>query len=156
MSKQQKAEFTMSDEQKAVAYNRLFMAVFLQFILPGCPSIYYGDEVAMEGFNDPFNRGYFKWEQSYNFAYDFFAQMAKIKNTHKALQTGNISFGCHDDNGIMHITRTSDGKSITGIVNKGNTVFTVNISKDKCLVSHNATALDGKILIHKNGFALFI
>ena len=156
MPKQQKAEFVMENEQKSIAVNRLFMAVFLQFILPGCPCIYYGDEIGMQGFNDPFNRGYFKWENCYNYAFEFFAQMAKIKNNHKQLQVGNISFGCLNDIGVMHITRTLKNESTTAIINKGTTVFTAYISKEKCLVSHNATILDDKVLIHKNGFALFI
>lgn len=31
-------------------------AVFIQFTLPGIPSIYYGDEIGMQGFRDPYNR----------------------------------------------------------------------------------------------------
>ena len=37
------------------------MASFLQFTLPGAPSIYYGDEAGMEGYRDPFNRRTFPW-----------------------------------------------------------------------------------------------
>lgn len=155
ISKQQKAEFIMNEKQRSTAVNRLFMAVFLQFILPGCPCIYYGDEVAMEGFNDPFNRGYFKWENQGNFSHEFFKQMSKIKNSNQVLQTGSISFGCHNDIGVMHITRMQKDRIITATINKGNTVFTLNIPKEKCLISHNATVLDDKILIHNGGFALF-
>ncbi len=154
ISKRQKAEFVMSDEQRAKAVNKLFVAVFLQFILPGCPCIYYGDEIAMEGFNDPFNRGYFKWENQGNFVYEFFKQMAKAKNNSTALQKGDISFGCHNDIDVMHITRSFKNQSITGIINKGNSVYTLYIPKEKCIVCHNATVLDEKILIHKDGFAL--
>jgi glycosidase len=156
MSKHQKADFVMNDEQRATAVNRLFIAVFLQFILPGCPCIYYGDEIAMEGFNDPFNRGYFKWENQGNFCCEFFKQMSEIKNNNEPLKTGNISFGCHNDIGVMHISRIKKDQIITATINKGNTVFTVNIPKEKCIISHNATVMDDKILIHNNGFALFI
>ena len=145
----------MNEKQRSTAVNRLFMAVFLQFILPGCPCIYYGDEVAMEGFNDPFNRGYFKWENQGNFSHEFFKQMSKIKNSNQVLQTGSISFGCHNDIGVMHISRMQKDKIITATINKGNSVFTVNIPKEKCLISHNATVLDDKVLIHNGGFALF-
>ena len=33
----------------------------LIFTLPGLPCIYYGDEIAMQGYKDPFNRAYFDW-----------------------------------------------------------------------------------------------
>jgi glycosidase len=39
------------------------MASFLQYMLPGSPSLYYGDEALMEGYKDPFNRRTFPWGQ---------------------------------------------------------------------------------------------
>ncbi len=38
------------------------MATLLQCLLPGAPSIYYGDEIGMRGGNDPANRGAFPWD----------------------------------------------------------------------------------------------
>jgi neopullulanase len=38
------------------------MATLLQCMLPGAPSIYYGDEVGLTGGNDPANRGAFPWD----------------------------------------------------------------------------------------------
>ena len=38
-------------------------AAMLQFTLPGIPCIYYGDEIGMQGFKDPWNRAFFaEWE----------------------------------------------------------------------------------------------
>lgn len=39
------------------------LAVFLQATLPGAPCVYYGDEVGLEGGNDPASRGAFPWER---------------------------------------------------------------------------------------------
>ncbi len=39
------------------------LAFALLFTLPGIPTIYYGDEIGMEGYRDPFNRGYFRWNR---------------------------------------------------------------------------------------------
>ncbi len=156
LSKEQKAGYVLTDEQKNVAYERLFTAVFLQFVLPGCPCIYYGDEVAMEGFGDPFNRSFFKWENSGNAASTFFAHMAKLKNTVAPLQTGSISVMCHNDIDVMHITRMLKGEVANAVVNRGNTIYTVYTQDQKCVVSHNATITDDKVLIHKGGFALFV
>ncbi|KAB3532116.1 hypothetical protein [Alkaliphilus serpentinus] len=35
--------------------------VLFQMTFPGVPSIYYGDEAGLEGFDDPFNRGTYPW-----------------------------------------------------------------------------------------------
>ena len=40
----------------------LRMAVLLQCLLPGAPSVYYGDEIGLAGWIDPGNRGAFPWE----------------------------------------------------------------------------------------------
>lgn len=39
------------------------LASVVQYTLPGVPSVYYGDEAAMEGGRDPFNRGTFPWDE---------------------------------------------------------------------------------------------
>ncbi len=38
------------------------LAYAMIFTLPGIPSIYYGDEIGMQGYKDPFNRAFFDWE----------------------------------------------------------------------------------------------
>ena len=40
---------------------RLKLLALLQMTFPGVPCIYYGDEVGVEGFTDPYNRGPFPW-----------------------------------------------------------------------------------------------
>ena len=53
-------QLTSEERQKGLRLQRL--AALLQFTLPGVPCIYYGDEVGMEGYGDPFNRGCFPWD----------------------------------------------------------------------------------------------
>ena len=49
------------DDQYDEAIRRLLLAYAMIFTLPGVPCIYYGDEIAMQGYRDPFNRAYFDW-----------------------------------------------------------------------------------------------
>ena len=60
-TKDEQAQRQLSPRQRAQALERLQMAAFLQFMLPGMACIYYGDEAGMEGCGDPFNRRYFPW-----------------------------------------------------------------------------------------------
>ena len=52
---------TLSPEQRETGLERMRLAAFLQFMLPGVPCIYYGDEAGMEGYRDPFNRACYPW-----------------------------------------------------------------------------------------------
>ncbi len=60
-SREEKAHRHLSRKQWTTAQERLQAASFLQFMLPGAPSIYYGDEAGMEGYNDPFCRRPYPW-----------------------------------------------------------------------------------------------
>ncbi|MBQ7900741.1 MAG: glycoside hydrolase family 13 protein [Clostridia bacterium] len=153
LPKEAKAAYVLSGQQHAVATSRLMLAVFLQFILPGNPCIYYGDEIAMEGFGDPFNRGYFKWENQGCGISHYFAHMAKLKNSLTPLQTGDISFACLGETGVMMITRTLGDSSVTAVINRGDEVHTI-LGKVNCLVAHNATVTDDCVLVHKDGFVM--
>ena len=52
-SKAEWATARLSPEARALAVRRLHTAAFLQFMLPGMASIYYGDEAGLEGGADP-------------------------------------------------------------------------------------------------------
>ena len=43
--------------QRETGVKRLKLASLIQYLLPGVPCLYYGDEAGMEGYRDPFNRG---------------------------------------------------------------------------------------------------
>ncbi|WP_322174272.1 glycoside hydrolase family 13 protein [Acutalibacter caecimuris] len=51
----------MTAAQREKGISRLKLAAILQFMLPGVPCIYYGDEAGMEGYRDPFNRACYPW-----------------------------------------------------------------------------------------------
>lgn len=61
LSVMKKTKYILSDEKRHLAIDRMKLAVAMQMTLPGVPSIYYGDEVGMEGYEDPWNRGAFPW-----------------------------------------------------------------------------------------------
>ncbi|MCI5652589.1 MAG: glycoside hydrolase family 13 protein [Ruminococcus bromii] len=51
----------MTADQREIAGERLRLAALLQYMLPGVPCVYYGDEAGMEGYRDPFNRACYPW-----------------------------------------------------------------------------------------------
>ena len=58
----QAARQELTPHQYATGKARLFLCCVLQFTLSGTPCIYYGDEIGMAGYRDPFNRWCFDWE----------------------------------------------------------------------------------------------
>ncbi len=53
----------LSPDRRALAVRRLKLASLIQFTVFGIPSVYYGDEVGMEGYHDPFCRRPFPWHE---------------------------------------------------------------------------------------------
>ena len=54
--------YRLNEGQAGLAMSRLWVAALLQMTLPGVPCVYYGDEVGLEGFRDPYNRATYPWE----------------------------------------------------------------------------------------------
>ena len=62
LSKEEQARHSLDGPQRREAMLLQRAAAFLQYVLPGCPCIYYGDEAGLEGLGDPFNRRFFPWQ----------------------------------------------------------------------------------------------
>ncbi len=56
IDKAEKQRFTMCEAQYNAAKKKLLIGSAIQYFLPGVPSLYYGDERGMQGFEDPLNR----------------------------------------------------------------------------------------------------
>ena len=100
----------LSRNQFDIAYDRLLMAAFLQYTLPGSPSLYYGDEAGMEGGRDPFNRRPYPWGRENTEILDHFRHLGKLRREHPAFRLGDIRFFQAGDRHIG-FTRSYAGKT---------------------------------------------
>ena len=78
-NKEEMAMTSLTEDEKKKAIKKLKMAAVLQFTLPGVPSIYYGDEVGMEGYSDPFCRGCFPWDNIDEKLETFYRRLGEIR-----------------------------------------------------------------------------
>ena len=104
------------------------MASFLQFTLPGSPSIYYGDEALMEGYKDPFNRRTYPWGREDREILDHFRRLGSLRKEYAALRLGDIRF---TEAGDRHLafTRTYEGQILHVYVNRSGDPWEVPAGK---------------------------
>lgn len=72
--------------------NKLKLAVALQFLLPGAPAIYYGDEVGLTGDNDPDCRRAMPWEEEKQDQdlLEWYRQLSEIRHREPAICQGSF------------------------------------------------------------------
>lgn len=80
----------MTPSQKEHGIRLMKVASAMQFTLPGIPCIYYGDEVGMEGYKDPFNRAGYPWGEENNDLLSWYRNLAQIRKASKVLAEGRL------------------------------------------------------------------
>lgn len=79
-------ELSESQYQKGVKL--LKIAAAIQYMLPGVPSLYYGDEAGMQGYKDPFNRRYYPWGKENMELLEFYRHLGSIRRKLTCLKDG--------------------------------------------------------------------
>ncbi len=87
--------FKLSSAELELAKKRARLILSLQMTLPGVPCIYYGDEIGMQGYGDPFCRGTYPWDNTGevdpdNVMYNHFSKMISLRNSSDAFSTGEF------------------------------------------------------------------
>ena len=79
------------------------VATTIQYFMPGNPCIYYGDEIGMYGYKDPFNRKCFEWDKIDEDMHKFFVQIGKLRKQNKFLSDAEIKIIQADENLFMFL-----------------------------------------------------
>ena len=114
-TKEQRLEMRLSGEAYALAKKRLKIASFLQFLLPGVPSVYYGDEVGLQGYEDPMNRAPFPWGEEDVELLAHYRFLGSVRKNYRDILLGGMDVREQGELLILH--RFLDGKHLFGIVN---------------------------------------
>ena len=89
LSERERERFKLNPRQRRLGLTRLKLLVLLQMTFPGVPAIYYGDEVGMEGYSDPYNRGPFPWGREDRELLNYYKKVIALRNNYAALQKGD-------------------------------------------------------------------
>ncbi len=151
-SRQEQARRRLNPQQLALAKERLLMASFLQYMLPGAPSLYYADETGMEGHKDPFNRRTYPWGREDQQLLAHHRQLGQLRKDHKALQLGDLEFFCAGGQRIG-FRRSWEGKTVRIYVNLSSDSW--DIPAGKLLYGHNLhTVAPSWLSLSSKGFCI--
>lgn len=95
VDKEYQAHFKLDGYALELARERATILLGLQMSLPGVPCIYYGDEIGMQGYGDPFCRSTFPWDKIDEIDPDGtvrlrYKEMITIRNMSKAFSIGEF------------------------------------------------------------------
>lgn len=127
------------------------LAATIQFMLPGVPCIYYGDEAGLEGGRDPYNRGCYPWGREDHGLLEHYKLLGNIRKTCPALIDGNFEpVAFHGE--CLAFTRSGRGNSVLSVANRGETSidFPLNEKWDRADVLLGHKAVGGSIKIPAN------
>ncbi len=123
------------------------LAAAFQLLLPGMPMVYYGDEYAMPGANDPDCRRGMYWDEEYQDKemYNWYKKLMQVRKTHACIVEGEmIETIANDDEDTIVMIRKNGEETIAMLFNCGNSAKEFNEYAGK----HNLltdSAFDGKV-----------
>ncbi len=125
-AKEERAAYALSPAQLARGRARLRLAGMLLYAFPGSPTLFYGDEAGMQGFEDPLNRGTYPWGREDTGLLDFFRALGRLRRERQSLQTGTLTYVYAQGGGLV-IAREHEGETTMVALNAGDEVLTLTL-----------------------------
>lgn len=122
-----KATAAVKNREEAVRLEK--MAVALQYTLPGVPCVYYGDEVGMEGFEDPFNRKCYPWGGGDRELLKWYKKLGALRKAEHEIFAHGRYCAVDTDGGVMFFKRKADEQTLYVIVNNSGKTYVPNLPK---------------------------
>lgn len=112
------------------------LMTYLQFFFPGLPIVYYGDEIGLEGGEDPDCRQAFLWEKdAWDEGYHSFIQsLISLRKRTRPLTEGNFERVFEDDDrGIVVFSRLFQGSQALLAMNTSSRISDIQLRSPKLL-----------------------
>ena len=100
------------------ALRRVLLAYAMLYTLPGVPCVYYGDEIGMQGYRDPFNRAYFDWNSTERRLRVPLSNLARLRRSCDAFDGGSMEL-VEASTDVLHYRRVGKEQSAEIILNNG-------------------------------------
>ncbi|MBE6584278.1 MAG: glycoside hydrolase family 13 protein [Ruminococcaceae bacterium] len=119
----------LTESQRERGVRLLKIAAALQFGSYGIPCVYYGDEVGLEGYGDPFCRMPFPWsdiERPYRAEIlDYYTRLGEIRKTEPALDGGRFYVLAYSESAIAFVRENSESRLIVAAAREKDYEFDV-------------------------------
>lgn len=119
-TKEARAAFRLSPPERERGLARVRLAALVLFTFPGSPTVYYGDEMALEGWEDPFNRGTFPWDGPESPLLPHFSALGRLRRDTPALRSGSLEW-LYAHGPLLVYARELEGVRRITVVNAGET-----------------------------------
>ena len=116
-SREHRAAARLMGDELIAAREKMYLAATIQFTMPGSPTIYYGDEAGVQGFEDPFNRRTYPWGNEDGSLLDFYRRLGGVRTHSSALTGGELRF-VRAKGGLLVYERWDEHERVFVIINR--------------------------------------
>ncbi len=113
----------------------LRLATLFQMTYPGAPSIYYGDEIGLDGGHDPLNRRAFPWHAPETWDTDLlheFQRLIAFRKQSVALRRGSFAF-VHAADGVIAYVRKHEHETVVVALNTSRSTRRIDLELGEIL-----------------------
>ena len=142
----------LTENEYLLGKKRLKCASLLQYTLYGNPSVYYGDEIGMQGNKDPFNRRCFeeeKEDEELSAWYKFLGELRRKYDCFKGGETVDVKY--YD--GVFSFARAGENSAVTVVLNCGDCPCEIKTKKSEAELMRGKVS---SVTLGKYEYAIFV
>ncbi len=128
-------------EHRQTAVDKLKCIITMQMLLPGVPTIFYGDEAGVEGYADPFCRSCYPWGHEDAEILEYYKKNIALRNEHDEFKIGEFETVYKINGGYGFVRTTKNGGYVVLVNTGGEDVFRLDAARfgmfRLCGVFHN-------------------
>ncbi len=146
------ATFKMDADEYSHGKAKLLLAYTALATLPGIPSVFYGDEVGLEGYKDPFNRRPFPWGREDKDILAHYRTIGQIRRKNSVYKDGDFRLLRLDSDNLI-FARVKGKFNFVTVLNVSDKPLCFNFASSVKELYTNKRSMEFSVL--PNGFAIF-